>query len=154
MNLRAATLADVTAIVEYFLKVKRATPYATTTHNVEDMRKTVRQCISSPTKYLGLIEADGVIYAALLGTVEWFWWGRHKYATDYAFWSLCPRGGELLVKDFCGWAWKQPHVLEVLLGQSSGVQIEATHALFTSLGFEHTGGIFRLSRYDAMEAAA
>lgn len=154
MNLRPATLADVPAIVDFFLKVKKGSLYAGFKHNLEDMRLTMRQCISDPQKYLSIIEVEGVVYGALLGTLAWHWWGRHKYATDFAFFSQAPSGGERLMKDFCQWAWKKPHVIEVLVGQSSGMEIEATHSLFTSLGFEHAGGIYRLSRYDAQEAAA
>lgn len=154
MNLRQATHADIPKLVELFIRLKRVGPYAFQPHDLERARKVMRQCISSAQGYLGVVELNEQIYAALMGVTDGFWWGPRRYASDLAFFSQAPRAGELLVKDFCSWAWKQNGVIEVLIGQSSGLDIEATHYLFESLGFDHRGGLYALSRYEAEGKAA
>lgn len=154
MNVRPATLADISQLTPLFLRLKRSGPYAFVPHDLDDARHAMRCCISAPTKYLGVIELNGEIHAALMGGTEKFWWGKRRFASDYALFSQLPKGGELLVRDFCAWAWRQRGVVEVLLGQSSGDAIGATREFFGSLGFEQAGGIFRLTRYEALGAAA
>lgn len=150
MYLRPATLADIPQLTTLFLRLKQGGPYAFIPHDLPTAQRAMRQCVSGPGKYLRVIVAGDVLVAALMGGTQPFWWGKRRYASDYALFSQIPRGGEWLVRDFCGWAWKQPGVVEVLMGQSSGDAIEATRALFEGLGFERVGGIFRLTRYEAM----
>lgn len=151
MHLRKATHADIPAIVELFLRLKRKGPYAAIPHDLDRARKMMRFCISNMHGYLSVVEQDGEIQAALIGQTQEFWWSARRYATDLAFVSEVSRGGELLARDFCAWAWARTNVDEVLIGQSSSRNIEATHNFFMSLGFEHAGGIYRLNRFDADE---
>ena len=154
MLLRSATLQDVPALCELFLRLKRAGQYAFIPHDMPQAQRTLRQCISSATKYARVVESRGKICAALLGSTEQFWWGKRRYASDFAFFSQYPGAGKELVENFCSWAWKQPGVIEVLLGQSSGDAVCETTGWFKSLGFEHTGGMYRLTLYTALGRAA
>lgn len=150
MQLRPATLADIPQLTKLFLRLKQGGAYAFIPHDLPTAQRAMRQCVSGPGKYFRVIEVGGLIVAALMGGTQPFWWGKRRYASDYALFSQAPRAGERLVQDFCAWAWKQPGVVEVLMGQSSGDAIEATAALFDGLGFERAGGIFRLTRYEAL----
>lgn len=153
--IRLATHADIPALIEHFLRLKRVSPYVTTPHNLDCARATMRRCISSPSGRLALAEHRGKIVGALMGETVQFWWGGRHYATDHAMFSTVPGVGAALIADFCQWAWSRPNVVEVLLGQSSGDEPERTRAMFEGLGFERAGGIYRLSRYDAtMRGAA
>lgn len=154
MELRDATHPDIANLCELFLRLKRMGPYALQPHDLDRARSTMRRCISSPQGYFKVLEVNGELRGGLMGVVEEFWWSGRRYASDLAIFSQMPRGGELLVRDFCTWAWKQRAVIEVLIGQSSGDSIDATHNLFTSMGFEHAGGLYRLTRYEALGAVA
>lgn len=148
-TIRPATHADIPALCDLFLSLKRASPYLTQPHDVEHAKATMRRCISSPAGYLALGEHQGRIVGALMGETFKFWWGSRHYASDHAMFSTLPGVGAALVADFCRWAWARPNVIEVLVGQSSGGKIEVTRRFFEGLGFECAGGLFRLSRYDA-----
>jgi hypothetical protein len=154
MQVRRASLTDIPRLTELFLRLKRSGPYGFIPHDLECARKMMRHCIGNPQRWFGVVDVNGEIHAALMGGVEQFWWSKRRYASDLAFFSQVPRGGELLISAFCSWAWKQRGVVEVLLGQSSGDALEATRSLFASLNFEEAGGIFRLTRYDALGAVA
>ena len=147
-------MQDVPALCELFLRLKRAGQYAFTPHDQDQATRTLRQCISSATKYARVVEHEGQIRAVLLGATQQFWWGKRRFASDFALFSQLPGAGQALVQDFCDWAWKQPGVIEVLIGQSSADSIDATQTLFQDMGFERAGGLFRLTRYEALGRAA
>jgi hypothetical protein len=153
-SIRAATHADIPALVDLFLRLKRVSPYATIPYSLDDARAAMRRCISSPGGYLALSESGGKVVAALMGETYPFWWSRRHYAADLAFYSTRRGAGEALVEDFCRWAWSRPNVVEVLMGQSSGKRTAATQRMFTRMGFEVAGGIYRMNRYEAMRGVA
>ncbi len=152
-GIRQATHADIPQLVEFFLAFKRRSPYATITHDLDRARATMRRCISSPGGYLALAMPEGKIVAALMGETFEHWWSSRHYATDHILVSYQSGAGEALVRDFCRWAWSRPNVVEVLLGQSSGRHVDGAQMFYEGLGFERCGGLYRLSRYEAMEVA-
>lgn len=152
MHVRQATHSDIPAIVELLLAMKRQSAYCTIPHDLERVRATIRRCISSPQGYAGVVEFRDKPGAVLLGVADQLWWGPRRYTSDIAYYSAAPGAGILLVRDFIGWSWKQRGVIEVLLGQSSGIELAGTDQFFTALGFERAGGIWRMSRYESLEA--
>lgn len=152
MHVRQASHSDIPQIVELLLAMKRQGAYRTQPHDLERVRATIRRCISSPQGYAGVVDFRGKVGAVLLGVADTFWWGPRRYTSDITYHSAAPGGGILLVHDFLAWSWKQRGVIEVLLGQTSGIELAETDHFFRAIGFERAGGIWRMSRYESLEA--
>lgn len=157
MQPRPATHSDIPAMCALFLALKRKSDYVTIPHDLERAKATMRRCITSPQAYAGVVEDDGEVVAVLIGVTDTFWWGPRRYVSDIGFYSARWSAGRLLARHFIDWAWRQRGVVEVLMGESSGLGSRATRAFYEDLGFRSVGGMYRLSRYEAgaaMEGAA
>jgi hypothetical protein len=152
--IRRATLADVEPMIDMLMRVKRASVYATVSVDKDRARKQMRQCISAPQAYAGVAEVDGKIVGALLGIKDPLWFSRMLEAKDIVFGCVDPKVSTPLLRDFIAWAWRDPRVVNVLMSQSSGQNIERTQQWFASQGFEVVGGVFRLGRYDEQQESA
>jgi hypothetical protein len=157
MTIRAATHQDIPEIVSLFLRLKRVSDYAMIPHDTERSKATIRKCISSPQAYAKVaLSKSGEIVGCLLGVVDSLWWSKLRYASDIGFFSQVPGAGSDLVDDLEAWAWRQNGVVEVLLAQSSGVDVDRTDHWYQSKGYARVGGVFRKTRYEAFgqESAA
>lgn len=149
--IRLAAHGDIKEIVDLFLRLKRVSDYAFIPHNQERAMLTIRRCISSPQGYAKVSASkSGAITGCLLGVADQLWWSTRRYASDIGFFSQIPGDGQELVADFEAWAWRQNGVVEVLLAQSSGCDVERTDAWYQSLGYTRAGGVFRKTRYEAL----
>ena len=153
MHVRQADHGDIPQIVELLLAMKRQSAYRTIPHDLVRVKATIRRCITSPQGYCGVVETgEGALGGVLLGVTDQLWWGPRRSASDIAYYSTAPGAGILLVRDFIDWAWKQRGVVEVLMGQTSGIEVAGVRYFFRAMGFEEAGGVFRLSRYDSLAA--
>ena len=157
MIVRKADHGDIPAIVDLFLRLKRHSDYVTIPHDIDRAKATIRKCISAPRAYAKVVVSkSGELVACLLGVVDDLWWSSRRYASDIGFFSQVPGAGDLLIDDFEAWAWGQNGVVEVLLAQSSGVDVERTDHWYQGKGYARVGGVFRKTRYEAFgqESAA
>lgn len=146
--IRRATLSDVEPMIDALMRTKRRSVYATVTVDKDMARKTIRQCISAPQAYAAITEHGGQISGVLLGIKEQLWFSRMSEAKDLVYHAARASDLRDLLEDFCAWAWKDQRVCAVLVGQSSGVQVERTTGVIRAQGFDLVGGVFRLGRWD------
>jgi hypothetical protein len=146
--IRNAFLSDVSAIEELGLRLKIKTPYATWKYDRERGLKQIRYCISSNMGCAFVAETDGKLVGVMLGVAQEMWFSPQRVASDLLFYSERPGVGYFLLKRFMAWAWGIKSVHQILLGQSSGLQIDAVETLYRRLNFRKIGGMYELGRFD------
>lgn len=146
--IRLATIADVPAIEELGIRLKRLTPYATWPYVRDRALAQIRQCVGGGLRCAFVAEHEGQVRGFLLGIAQEQWHSNWRSATDFAIYSEVPLGGFLMVEAFVGWAWSKPTVHEVLIGQSSGLDQDSFGALLERLNFQKVGGLYQLGRHD------
>lgn len=138
--IRLATLADIPAIEQFMLAMKRRTELVTVKVEFERARKIMRQCVSSPQGFAAVAEHGGRITGVLLGIVDNYWFSMDRYASDIAFFSRRRGDGAALLARFKEWADNKSATL--LMGQSSGQHMDATRRFYESQGLVCVGHVF------------
>lgn len=146
--IRKASLADVAAIEALGLRLKSKTLYATWRYDREAALRQIRACVSGGLGCAFVVEHDGEIRGAILGVAERMWFSNQRVASDLMFYSERPGAGYWLLRRFMQWAWSVPSVGQIMLGQSSGLDIDAVESLYRRLNFRKVGGLYELGRYD------
>lgn len=146
--IRTATHSDVDGMLELMLRVKPNSIYAFVPFSKERARKTIRQCISGPQAYAKVAEFEGKIVALLLAVKDQMFFSERLEAKDIVFLCEKPQCSTPLLRDFLAWAWTDQRVANVLMAQSSGIEVARTTEWFQREGFELVGGVFYLNRWD------
>jgi len=147
-RIRKASLADVPAIEALGLRLKSKTLYATWRYDREAALKQIRSCVSGALGCAFVAERNGEICGVILGVAERMWFSNQRVASDLMFYSERPGAGYWLLRRFMEWAWSVPSVGQVMLGQSSGLEIDALERLYQRLNFRKVGGLYEIGRYD------
>lgn len=111
-----------------------------------DEDKVIRQlsaCGSiTPDRYFKLAVRDGMVLGAFYGCVQRTFFCDALRATDLGWWVLRERRGGaaaiVLLNDFVQWSIEQGAML-VMVGQSTGHNIEQTTKLYEHCGFRVVG---------------
>lgn len=147
--IRKASISDVHAIEALGLRLKSKTLYATWRYDREAALKQIRACVSGPVLGCAFVaEHDGQISGVILGVAERMWFSNQRVASDLMFYSERPGAGYWLLRRFMQWAWSVPSVGQIMLGQSSGLEIDAVENLYRRLNFRKVGGLYELGRHD------
>ena len=96
----------------------------------------------SSTAYVMLAVRDGTVLGGFLGTITGTFFSDELAAKDLAWFVSKERRGSVaavtLVRDFERWA-RAMGAKRIFLGQSTGVDIEKTRALYEHLGYRTVG---------------
>jgi hypothetical protein len=146
--IRNAFLTDVPAIEALGLRLKIKTPYATWSYDRERALKQIRYCIGSNMGCAFVDESDGKLTGIILGSAQEMWFSTQRVASDLIFYAERPGCGYFLLRRFMSWAWSIKSVHQILLGQSSGIDIDTTERLYRRMKFRKIGGMYELGRFD------
>jgi hypothetical protein len=146
--IRKATLSDVASIEELGLRLKMKTPYALWPYDRERALKQIRNCISSPIACAFVAEANEMLVGVILGVAQEMWFSKSRCASDLMFYSERAGAGYWLLRRFMAWAWGITSVKQILLGQSSGLDIDMVERMYMRLNFRKVGGLYELGRFD------
>jgi hypothetical protein len=95
-----------------------------------------------PDYYLALCVRDNEVLGGFLGCASSVYFSHDKVAKDLAWFVKPSRRGSLaavlLVADFERWG-REKAVAHFILGQSTGVRVETTEALYKHLGYTVVG---------------
>lgn len=143
MNIRHATQADITAVVQLGRSMRDESPrFAGFDYDDDTLEATLRQVVDSPNGLLLLAERDESLLGFMIAAVIPSWFGRDCMATDLALF-IHPefRGGTTaarLIDRYKRWA-KDKKANPVLLGIMTGVNVEQTEKLCIRLGWRRAG---------------
>lgn len=142
MRVRAATPADLPQLIELTLRLKPKTPWAGIELDRPALVRTYSMCMSSLFGCAFVLEdKGGRVTGMIIGVAQQLWWSRRRYATDLVFYSEKGDGRRLL-QAFRRWAWSVPGVVEITMGQSSGIDIERTRKLYERAGMKLIGHMY------------
>ena len=139
--IRAARIEDYPQWLELAKRLLDKTPYVGIPPEYPGVAKLYSQCIQSRLGCVFVAEHD-CLTGTILGVTQELWWSRKKYTTDLLFYSEHPGDGPLLIQKFLNWAWAIPSVMEVTMGQSSGLDIDRTGLLYERAGLTRVGAIY------------
>ena len=138
--IRRATLADVPALEDMLLKVKRRSEFCTVKVEFERARKAARQCISSQQGFAAVAEHDGKITGCMLGVVTSLWFSPQKIGSDIAWVSFKRGDGRAL---FCAWMdWLNSKGAIPYMGQSTGRHGRTLAAFYREFGLVPMGTLW------------
>lgn len=145
---RKATPNDLQQMVELGFRLCDKTPYA---HIERDRPSIVRAFTMAMSSQFGCAfvtetERDGKLTGILVGAAQQLWWSRVRYATDLCFYSERAGDGYAMLKKFIAWAWGTPCVIEITMGQSSGIDTKRSAALYRRAGLTLVGGLYTMVR--------
>lgn len=109
--------------------------------NLDKMNGVVDFLLGDINSGIFVVEEDGVVTGMIAGIVCEHFFGKDKYVSDLAVYVQPEkRGGSAalrLIRAFEEWSFKHG-ACEVLLGVSTGIEMERTVALYQRLGYTLT----------------
>lgn len=145
-GIRKAVPEDLNAMVDLAYRLCDRTPYAHIARDRPSVVKTFCMAMSSQFGCAFVTEHQGSISGLLIGVAQQLWWSRARYATDLVFYSERAGDGYRLLKRFMDWAWSAPGVVEITMGQSSGIDPKRSAALYRRAGLELVGGVYTAAK--------
>lgn len=144
VDVRKAVPNDLTQMVALGYRLCDLTPYKDIPRDRPSIVRAFSVSMSSQFGCAFVTERDGKLTGLIVGIAQQLWFSRARYATDLLFYSEHPGDGYKLLKQFLSWAWKVPGVVEVTMGQSSGMR--RSDALYRRAGLQRVGGVFTMVR--------
>ena len=141
MTVRKAEIEDYPAWCDLVRRLFDKTPYAAIPVDLPAISKLYSQCLHSKLGCVYVAE-HGRLTGTIMGVAQTLWFSQKRYATDLLFYSERPGDGRLLLRAFLDWAWSLPSVVEVTLGQSSGIDVERTGILYERAGLTRVGSLY------------
>lgn len=129
-------------MVELGFRLCDRTPYARIKRDRPSIVKTFSAAMSSKFGCAFVTERDGKLTGMLVGVAQELWWSRSRFATDLVFYSERVGDGLKLMRRFVEWAWATPGVVEITMGQSSGINARGAEAFYRRGGLELVGGVY------------
>lgn len=147
--LRNATREDIPAMLALGELMHKESIYAGYEYNKEKVSNLISWLIDSPKGIVFVSEQDGVIQGGFMGSIDEHWFGTEPVANDYALF-LAPehRKGRLavrLISEYIQQA-KAKGAVQIMLANSTGVQIEGVARLYEAMGFEKRGYVYEFKR--------
>lgn len=143
--IRPATIEDFPQWYALVTRLRDRTPYAGIAADQPTVAKMYSQCLNSKLGCVFVADRNA-IRGTIMGVAQTLWWSTKRYATDLAFYSESPGDGRRLLRAFIDWAWQVPGVVEVTLGQSSGIDVDRTARLYERAGMIRVGAIYTQTR--------
>ena len=142
--IRDAKYEDIQSIYDLCLTLKEITPYAKVPTSEQSIKRTCRQCISSPQGFamVAFRPEDPMLTGVMLAYANTLWFSNQRGVTDFITYSQTPGDGLAMIKKCLKWAWSIPSVVEVTFGQSSGIEVKRTASLYRRAGLVRVGSVF------------
>ena len=148
-RVRIAGLEDMDAIVALGHELLESSASAGIPVNEVKFRKLVGTLIVAKEGWVHVVaDSFNTPVGYLMGLVDALYYSDKKFATDMGIYvrEEAQGMGYYLVKAFLRWAWSRTGVVQIILGISSGVDLERTGALYEAMGGIHVGGIYIFKR--------
>lgn len=144
MQVRLATLNDISDILAFGKDAMARSNYSVFPFNAVVARRIVKQSMTSADSRVWIACRDnGVITGFLMGELGPMPMTHFHAATDLIF--VADAGGDLLLDAFVEWC-KMRHVARIDMGISAGPEREAAvRKMFESRGFVYSGPMFHLN---------
>ena len=140
MNIRHATLQDVPALLAFGELMLEEATNLPSQFNHKTGEQHIKRCIEYGSAWVA-DGHDGVV-GVFLGGIADEWFSGQKVAFDYALYVLpeyrSSTVGKALVQAFVDWA-KGNAVDRIIVGTTTGVQIDKTVNMYQSMGFKNLG---------------
>ena len=143
--IRTATHADLKRILEIGEVTLIKAPAYPVDMDIPKTSYMVRRCISDKGMEAFVAEVNGEIVGFLLAMQEQHWFSKDCYATDLAFCVLPEHADQAvwLLRRFIRWAKTFPKVKSIMLGVSSGLDIDGRIGeLYQKHGLLSAGGLY------------
>lgn len=147
--IRAASVNDLDRLVELGEQMKKESPtYGPFNFDGEKLRNFIAVCIENEKGLVLVYEKDGVVIGAVMGWVDEQFFGHDRLLCDFGlFVESNKRGalaGGLLIKSYIEYG-KAMGIEQIMLSNSTGVDISRVAGLYEKLGLKHTGFVFALN---------
>lgn len=141
---RLANVNDITSLLELGQKALDVS-FAAPAVDLIQARRYLAQAINDKTHLVLVAEHERKIVGFIIGVIVPYWFSKDRFATDLAFYCL-PQNGNYapyLARRFIKWAKKQPNVLDVTMGITTGVsQAERIGKMYKKLGMTCVGSSY------------
>ena len=148
MEIRRMKTSDVPAIIHLGARMHEESQYSILNFLPEKVVEKCHQVINHQ-QMLGLVAIqDGNIIAMIGGQIAAYEYGDDLVASDILVYvdpaHRASRAFLMLVKGYVQWA-KEQGASMIFMSQTTGVNMVAVGNLYTRLGFEPVGGIYRMA---------
>jgi hypothetical protein len=144
--IRKAQVADLPGIMRVGRRLQAQTPYRDIHVDVATVGSTLGHCINNAFGFAMVATTKGEITGFMLGAAVPLWFCRKRSATDIVTYAENAGDGYKMIKAFIQWAWAIPGVVEITMGQSSGVDTDRSGILYERAGLIRVGNLFTAVR--------
>jgi hypothetical protein len=144
--IRRAKISDLPELLRLSRTLQKDTPYADVPLDTQTFGKTLGQCISNAFGLALVAQHDHKLTGYMLAVASPLWFSRKRSATDLITYAQTPGDGYKMLRQFIAWAWSIPNVVEITIGQSSGIDIERTAKMYERAGLKRVGALYTASR--------
>jgi len=145
--IRPATIHDIEALLKMGKTMFNESWYRKYDFDSEKVRFLIHALIASDEGIALVAENDGEIIGGFLGECAEHYFGNHRYAYDFAIFVKPEHRGGLtgatLLQAYIATA-ERMGVDEITIANTTGVMPERVEKLFTRIGFERLGGVFKM----------
>ncbi len=146
--IRDAVEADIPTLLGLGAMMHQESIYAAYHYDRSKVEDLMRAMIFSRYGLLFVSQENGVIQGGFMGSINPHWFGSDLVASDFALF-LAPehrngRTGLRLVKHYIEQA-KAKGASQIMLSNSTGVELERVASLYESMGFVKRGYVLELS---------
>lgn len=146
MLIRDATREDINGLVMLGEQMFQESQFARYDFDRQKVTNTIHDLIEDSNGIALVAEDQGELLAGFVGQISEHWFGKCRVSFDMAFFIAPKARGTLLaarlVKAYIRRA-RAGGAQEVLVGNSTGSNTEATEHFFERMGFVRVGGNFR-----------
>ncbi len=146
MKVRRATMDDLFPLVELGAQFHAESSYKNTEFDPIVFAEFLQKALSGGDFFAVVMEKSGAIVGTMIGMVAPFFFSKQIRATDIMLYVLPSfRGGSgafQMEKLFTSWASGHGAVVPKILGVSTGIKLEKTHAFYGRMGYSCIGYIF------------
>lgn len=109
MQTRAATLADIPAILELAVESVSRDPLPVRISR-EHMAETARGLIGRPNHFVRVVEINGVVVGCVAAATAPGFWFERLQCSVLLYWSLHVGGGIRLLRELAEWVKSRPNI--------------------------------------------
>lgn len=148
--IRNATIDDIASILQIGELMHKESIYAAYNYDTNKVANLMHWLMTTEHGICIVSEEDGVIQGGFAGYLDQHWFGTELVASDYALF-LAPeyRSGSTaarLIKEYIKQA-NSKGAAQIMLANSTGVQIDGVARLYEAMGFEKRGYVFELTKH-------
>lgn len=147
MHIRQATLDDIPNLVALGRLMHQESVYRTYALDVEKLALLLKHLLDEAAGIVLVAESSGAIVGGFVGMVVEHWFGLTKQAVDLAlFMEPSHRGGRTAFRLLNAYVEeaKNRGADQIVMANSTGVDMERVADLFEAVGFEKTGYVLAM----------